>query len=82
MSHTLSVFSGNKKETPWEIEVSEEQMPKQMDKWKSNKSLRPDGIYLKIQKVFKNEAAELLTKIGTFIKISYYARKVEQMYLS
>lgn len=32
--------------------------------------------------MFKNEAAELLSKIDTLIKISYYARKVEQMYLS
>lgn len=32
--------------------------------------------------MFKNEAAELLSKIDTLIKISYYARKVEHMYLS
>lgn len=32
--------------------------------------------------MFKNEAAELLSKIDTLIEISYYARKVEQMYLS
>lgn len=82
MSHGVSVFSGNKNEAPWEIDVSEQQMREQMGKWKSNKSLKTRWCICKIQKVFKNVAAELFTKLGTLIKISYYARKVEQMYLS